>query len=84
MSVINLLALARLNYDLNRLIAVANAMVYQVVSIFSNLFIWAVGILITILGSGNEELQIESLGVEVILIKMAGFVLATIGLLLYN
>lgn len=84
MGIINLLAIARFNYDVNRLIAVANAMVYQVVNIFCNLFIWAVGITITLIGSGDEELQIESLGTEVILIKMAGFALATIGLLLYN
>lgn len=84
MVLVNLLAIARYNYDVYRLVAVANAMVYQVVATFSNLFVWAVGITITLVGTGNEELQIESLGVDVILIKMVGFILATIGLLLYN
>jgi hypothetical protein len=70
---------------LNRLISVANARsIYQVVNIFCNLFIWAVGITITLIGSGNEEFQIESIGVEVIVMKLGGFVLSTIGLLLYN
>jgi hypothetical protein len=76
--------MARFNYDVNRLIIVADAMIFQVVSIFSNGFIWLVGIIITLCANGNQEYEIESLGFVVIMMKLVGFLLATVGLLLYN
>lgn len=38
---------------LDQFIAAANAMVLEVVNIFCNLFIWAVGIMITLIGGEN-------------------------------
>jgi hypothetical protein len=84
MVIINILVIARYNYDVNRTIIASNAMIYQIISIFSNGFVWIIGILITLIGQGNEEFNIESLNYKVMLMKFAGFVLATIGLLFYN
>lgn len=84
MAVVNTLAISRFNYDVNRVIVIADAMVFQVINIFCNGFVWIVGIVITLFAFGNEEFEIESLGYGVILMKLAGFALATVGLLLYN
>lgn len=54
MAVVNTLALARFNYEVNRVIVISDAMTYQVVNIFSNLFVWMVGITITLLANGNQ------------------------------
>jgi hypothetical protein len=45
---------ARYNFDVNRVIAVADAMVFQIVTVFSSGFIWIVGIVITLFANGNE------------------------------
>lgn len=84
MLILNTLIIARYNYDVNRVVIVGSAMIFQVVSIFSNGFVWIIGIVITLIGRPNDEYVIESLDYKVILIKLAGFVMATIGLLLYN
>lgn len=84
MLILNTFIIARYNYDVNRVIIVGNAMIFQVVSIFSNVFVWIIGIIITLIGRPNDEYIIESLDYKVMLIKVVGFVMATIGLLLYN
>jgi hypothetical protein len=83
-TIIFLVLIARYNFDVNRVIAVADAMVFQIVTAFVSGCIWVVGIVITLFANGNEEFEIESLGVEVLLLKFAGFVIATVGLLFYN
>lgn len=54
MVIINIFAISRFNYDLNKIIVIADAMVFQVVNIFSNSFVWIVGIIITLCANGND------------------------------
>jgi hypothetical protein len=45
---------ARFNFDISRVIAVADAMVFQIVTTFVSGCIWIVGIVITLFANGNE------------------------------
>jgi hypothetical protein len=49
----NVFILARFNYDIGSVISIGSAMVLQILTTFSNILIWVVGIAITIIGSGN-------------------------------
>lgn len=72
------------NYDINTIVQRKSAMVYQLVSIFSNGVVWAIGIIITLLGGSDKQFQIESLNFNVLIVKIIGFAVSTFGLLLYE
>jgi hypothetical protein len=55
MVIINILVIARFNYDVNRVVIAGNAMVYQIITISSNGLVWIVGIVITLIGNGNRD-----------------------------
>lgn len=57
-------------------------MIFQIVSIFSNGFVWLSGIAITI-WSQDYEYKIESLKYDIIVVNLIGFALTTAGLLTY-
>lgn len=46
--ILNILIIARNSYDVNNIIALGNAMMFQIVAIFSNGFVWLSGIAITL------------------------------------
>ena len=50
-----LFVVARYNYDTSTVVAKANAMVLVIITIFSNGLTWILGIIITLIGRGNEE-----------------------------
>lgn len=50
-----LFVVARYNYDTSTVVAKANAMVLVIITIFSNGLTWIVGIIITLIGRGNNE-----------------------------
>jgi energy-converting hydrogenase Eha subunit E len=81
---LNVVAIGRFYYDRNTLVFVGNAVLSQLVNIFANGIIWIAGVLVTVIGEGNSDFNIESLQLEVILVKIAGFGVTIISLLLYN
>jgi len=54
-----------------------------IIRIFSNSLVWVIGIIVTVAGDGDTELNLESLNLTVILIKLAAFILSAAGLLIY-
>lgn len=72
------------NFDLNTIIKTKSAMVYQMVSNLSNAVVWAIGIIITLLGGSDKQFQIESLNSNVLIVKLIGFAVSTFGMLLYE
>ena len=77
--------IARYNYDLSTVIIRTNAVTMSILRIFSNLFVWIIGIVITLIGGeGNAELNMEYLDLEVNLVKSGAFVVGSVGLLVYN
>lgn len=56
--ILNVIAIGRYYYDLNTLVYLGNAVFSQLVSIFSNGIIWIAGVIVTVAGEGNSELNI--------------------------
>ncbi len=59
-------------------------MLFAILTIFNNGFIWAVGIIVTLIWGEDKQFRIESLDVWVIAAKMLGFFVTAVGILLYN
>jgi hypothetical protein len=58
MIILKLAVVARYNYDTSTVVAKASAMILVIITIFSNGLTWIVGIIISLIGSGNEEFEI--------------------------
>lgn len=84
MVLVKLFVVARYNYDTSTVVAKASAMILVIITIFSNGLTWLVGILITLIGNGNNEFEIEKLDPVVNVVKAVGFIITTLGLLIYN
>jgi len=66
-------------------IAKTSAVNCCLLTIFSNLFVWVIGIIISLtLGKNDSQYDIESLGLATNGVKLVGFILCTLGLLVYN
>jgi hypothetical protein len=58
LNLIFLIAVARYNYDLSTVIVKANAFTLCIIRISSNSFIWIIGIIVTVIGDDNPELNL--------------------------
>jgi hypothetical protein len=52
--IIHVLLMGRYNIEINNVISIGSAMIFQIVTVFSNGFVWLVGIAITIVWGKNE------------------------------
>lgn len=84
MVIVKLFVVARYNYDTSTVVAKSSAMVLVIITIFSNGLTWLVGIVITLIADGNDEFEIEKLDPVVNAVKSVGFLITTLGLLIYN
>lgn len=58
LNLIFLVAVARFNYDQSTVIVKANAFTLCIIRISSNSLVWIIGIIVTVIGNGDNELDL--------------------------
>lgn len=61
-----------------------DALTKSIINITKTTVVWAIGIVITLIAGTNSEIQMESLNLNVNLVKASGFVVIIFGNLIYN
>lgn len=84
MVVLGLSSLAVYNFNGLKITKMFDALTRSLLNITKTSVIWVVGIIITISANGNNDFKIESLNIEVNLVKAVGFAVIIVGTLIYN